>query len=88
MEPLPPNFIDVAKARQVAEKIPFNVIGKVVDFMSSKVTKTGDRMFTFSIKDAGSGDELRVRFFRKEERHLPPIASNGDIILLRSLVVS
>ncbi|KAL8865457.1 MAG: hypothetical protein Q9174_006875, partial [Haloplaca sp. 1 TL-2023] len=65
-----------------------NVIGVVTDFLAPTKSRGRDYMSSFRLADHTVFDDgAKVRFFKPMERELPPIQSNGDVLVLRNIKV-
>lgn len=90
----PSDFSDLYTAYNAATGTFVNVIGVVVDLMAPKSTATGEWVMTFKIldprlRDAIYGSQgITVRFFKKDQLHLPRVRNLGDIVLIRTIKCS
>ena len=90
----PQDFSDLSTVYNASAGTFHNVIGVVVDLMAPDRTRTGEYMVTFKIldpklRDAVYGSQgIRVRFFKKDEQHLPRVRSLGDVVLIRNIKAS
>ena len=92
--PLPPYFSTLNAAFQLTNSTP-SVIGNVTDLLPPSRSRGTDWMLTFSLCDPSLGfvgedwhKGLRIRFFRKSQHDLPPIAGVGDIVMLKNLRIT
>ena len=92
--PLPPYFSTLNAAFQLTNSTP-SVIGNVTDLLPPSRSRGTDWMLTFSLCDPSLGSVgedwhkgLRIRFFRKSQHDLPPIAGVGDIVMLKNLRIT
>ena len=84
---IPSGYIDLYHAPN-RQNVDINVIGVVTDYLSPKQSRRTDWTCSFSIKDEsnrGTGDGLKVRFFRPKEAELPAIKNIGDLVILRCI---
>lgn len=87
----PKTFIDLSAAYKSPLNSFVNIIGTVVDIQKPTPTRTGEWMITFKLLDdqiqnALYGSEgLRVRFFNKDIKRIPPVRQHGDVVLLRNV---
>ena len=99
MASIPDTFVDLATAYRSPPQSMRNVIGIVVDLMAPTVTKKGDYMVTFKLMDPsmrdgfmdGNGTQvngLKVRFFRPQQKDLPQVKQQGDIMILKNIKMS
>jgi len=84
--PVPLGFTAIKEARQVHAKV--NLLGVVVDLKPPKATRGTDYSLEFTIQDefnsaTADASSIVCRVFRPRHR-LPPIASVGDVVLLRN----
>ncbi len=89
--PLPPSFVDLrtAYARKGPDCPATNIMGVVVDHLNATKSGGSDYVITFTLYDPSwiGGIGLKCRCFHKVEARLPPIMTNGDVVLLRSLKI-
>jgi protection of telomeres protein 1 len=99
MATIPDKFVDLATAYRSPQQSMCNVIGIVVDLMAPTVTKKGDYMVTFKLMDLSMRDGLidsngsqvnglKVRFFRPQQKNLPQVKQQGDIMILKNIKMS
>ncbi|PWY72240.1 telomere-binding alpha subunit central domain protein [Aspergillus sclerotioniger CBS 115572] len=83
-------FVDVSTALSSQGKV--SIIGVVVDVFGGVWKSRGSSScITFTIKDSGldnghTWDGLKIKYFKDNESHLPPVQVR-DVILLRNLTV-
>jgi protection-of-telomeres protein 1 len=68
-----------------------SVIGVVVDVFGLPFKSSRSWCITFTLKDTDFGnghvwDGLKIKYFKHDESHLPPVHV-GDVILLRNIKV-
>lgn len=83
---LPTGYMDLAKAATTKDE-PINVIGVCVDFLPIAKTRGTDFTITFTLHDPSwvGSIGLKCRFFHKDEKRLPSIKNQGDVVILRSV---
>lgn len=69
-----------------------SVIGVVVDVFGCPFQTSRSWCITFTLKDTDFGnghvwDGLKIKYFKANESHLPPVREH-DVILLRNITVS
>lgn len=88
--PLPPDFLDLVNAigkTQTNSQALYNVIGVCVDFLDPTKSRGTDYTVKFTLQDPlwPKGQGMTFRFFNSNEKHLPAIQNQGDIVILRNV---
>ena len=83
----PPGFTRLGLSCDAARTGFVNVIGLVTDFLEPTQSRGTDYVFTFSLDDGSTGGQYgqKVKFFRPNPELMPPIQSQGDVVLLRNV---
>lgn len=82
---VPSDFVDLRNALSMPN-VQHNVIGVCFDFLPAKKSKGTDYTTKFRLHDPswiGSGG-MEFRFFHRDEKRLPRIEHQGDVVILRN----
>lgn len=84
---IPSGFLDLTHVQEGGFDKQINAIGVVVDHVEAAKSRGTDYTIKFTLHDNAytTGIGLPVRFFQKQESHLPRVQNNGDVVILRNV---